>query len=84
MNKDVEFKPDETIDLRGVACPMNFVKTKLRLEEMEAGQILEVYLDEGEPIRNVPKSVKAEGHKIIRVDELDGDYSILIQKSTTT
>ena len=59
-----EKKPDVFLDLSGVMCPMNFVKTKLQLEEMEAGQILEVILDDGEPVKNVPRSVKAEGHKI--------------------
>ena len=39
-----ELKIDEKIDLRGVLCPTNFVKTKLKLEEMQSGQILELYL----------------------------------------
>jgi len=51
---------DEKLDLRGIICPMNFVKTKLKLEEMQSGQILEVILDDGEPVRNVPGSVKEE------------------------
>lgn len=72
---------DETLDLRGVICPINFVKTKLKLEEMAVGQVLEVTLDDGEPMRNVPRSVKAEGHKIIRVEKQpDNTYKILIRK----
>ncbi len=71
---------DEKIDLRGVLCPINFVKTKLKLEMMDDGQILEVALDDGEPMRNVPKSVKAEGHKIVNVEKVDDGYKILIKK----
>lgn len=73
-------KPDANLDLRGVVCPINFVKTKLKLEEMDAGQVLEVILDSGEPIANVPRSIKEEGHKIIRVDKVGGDFHLLIEK----
>ncbi len=72
---------DGSIDLRGVLCPMNFVKTKLKLEEMESGEILEVFLDDGEPMRSVPRSIKEEGHKIIKVDNLGNEYRILIKKA---
>lgn len=72
--------PDDQIDLRGVLCPINFVKTKLKLEMMDSGQVLEVLLDDGEPIRSVPRSVKEEGHKIIKVENIEGAYRLLIKK----
>ncbi len=72
---------NEKIDLRGVLCPINFVKTKLKLEMMETEQVLEVTLDDGEPMRNVPRSIKEEGHKIIKVEKLDGGYKLFIKKS---
>jgi tRNA 2-thiouridine synthesizing protein A len=72
---------DGEIDLRGVLCPINFVKTKLKLETMEDGQVLEVTLDDGEPMRNVPRSLKAEGHKIIKVEKLDEGYKLLVKKN---
>ena len=81
--KDEQAVPDDKIDLRGVLCPINFVQTKLKLEDMEMGQVLEVILDDGEPMRNVPRSVKAEGHKIIGVEKLpDETYKILIRKES--
>ncbi|HHT9155014.1 MAG: sulfurtransferase TusA family protein [Planctomycetes bacterium] len=75
-----EEKPDQSIDLRGVLCPMNFVKTKLKLEEMETGQVLEVFLDDGEPMRSVPRSVKEEGHKVVQVENIGKAYKLLIKK----
>ncbi len=73
--------PDESLDLRGILCPTNFVHVKLKLEEMELGQRLEVILDDGEPMRNVPRSIKAEGHRIVRVEKLpDDSYRLLIRK----
>lgn len=76
-----EIKIDQKIDLRGICCPINFVKTKLKLEEMCTGEILEVILDDGEPIRNVPRSVKDEGHQIIGVERIENFFKIVIRKS---
>ena len=70
-----------SLDLSGVVCPMNFVKTKLRLEMMESGQILDVVLDKGEPIKNVPQSVKNEGHKIRHAVDLGAQAQIWIEKA---
>ena len=72
---------DEKIDLRGVLCPINFVKTKLKLEMMKSGQVLEVTLDDGEPMRNVPRSIKEEGHKVIKVEQFDDGYKIFVRKN---
>lgn len=70
-------------DLRGVACPMNYVKTKLKLEMMDAGEQLEVWLDAGEPIQNVPMSLKNDGHKVLIQEALEPEashYRILVEK----
>jgi len=69
-----------THDFREVACPMNFVKTKLALENLTSGQKLKVLLDDGTPIQNVPRSVAAEGHKILEQTREGVHWSILIQK----
>jgi sulfite reductase (ferredoxin) len=61
------------IDLRGVACPLNFVKAKLELEKLDTGRILEVLLDEGEPARNVPDSFSEQGQEVIEIKNI-GDY----------
>ncbi len=67
-------------DFRGVACPLNFVKTKVELSKLNLGDILEVWLDDGEPIENVPGSVKAEGHKIISQNKIGDYWSLVIEK----
>lgn len=71
---------DEELDLRGVICPYNFVKTKLKLETMEPGQILAVILDEGEPIRNVPRSVTDDGHTVLSQEPRADSYRVRIRK----
>jgi sulfite reductase (ferredoxin) len=76
-NKKYDFR----LDLSGVACPMNFVKTKLQLEEMDAGQILEVIIDDGAPKDNVPRSTEAEGHKVLELSRTpDNHYKLVIEK----
>jgi tRNA 2-thiouridine synthesizing protein A len=73
--------PDKALDLRGTRCPVNFVKTKLKLEQLERGALLEIFLDDGDPVKNVPRSVEAEGHEVIHRERLtDGSYSVLVKK----
>lgn len=68
------------LDLSGVPCPINFVKTKLKLEEIATGDILEVVLDDGEPIANVPRAVKDEGHKVLKVEPEGKGFRLLIER----
>lgn len=71
----------QTIDLRGVACPTNFVKAKLAMEMVDSGEVLEFYLDEGEPIQNVPRSLKAEGNRLLGLRQLEGYYVLTVEKA---
>jgi TusA-related sulfurtransferase len=66
---------DASLNLRGTPCPINFVRTKLKLETMAPGQILEVWLDVGEPIEQVPDSLRMEGYIIQSIDENRDDRS---------
>ena len=72
--------PDVKKDFRGVMCPMNFVKTKIALTPMQSGQILEILLDDGAPIENVPGSVKNEGHTILSTKKVENYWKVLIKK----
>jgi tRNA 2-thiouridine synthesizing protein A len=80
----IPFQPDAELDLRGVICPYNFVKTKLKLETMEGGQILSVLLDDGDPIRNVPQSVRNEGHTILSQERMECAHRVIIRKSPSS
>ena len=71
------------LDLRGVMCPLNYVKTKLKLEMMDDGERLEVWLDAGDPIKNVPMSLRNDGHKVLGEDPLETDeqhFKVLVEK----
>ena len=65
-----------TLDLTGVVCPLNWVKTKLALEELEPGDELVVLLDAGEPIESVPRSAREDGHEV----RLDGTTVTIVKR----
>ena len=67
-------------DFRGVACPMNFVKTKIVLSTLQSGQLLEILLDDGQPIQNVPGSVRQEGHEVLSTEKTGDYWKVLIKK----
>jgi len=70
-----------TLDLSGVACPMNFVKTKIKLAALPVGSQLAVILDDGEPIENVPLSLEEQGQKVLEKEQLsDTQWRIVIEK----
>ena len=72
---------DEFLDITDVVCPITFVKVKVALEELDDGKILRVRLNDGEPIQNVPRSLKDEGHKVLSVDDNgDGTFTLFVEK----
>jgi len=69
------------LDLSGVACPMNFVKTKIRLAQLPLGAKLDVILDDGAPIENVPLSLEEQGQKVLAKERHgDGQWKIRVEK----
>ena len=76
-----QIKVDASVDITDVVCPITFVKVKVAIEELDDGQILEIRMNEGEPIQNVPRSLKEDGHKVIQVkNNEDGTYTILVER----
>lgn len=76
-----DFKIDDTVDITDVVCPTTFVKAKIALEELEEGEILSVKMNDGEPVQNVPRSIKEEGHQILKlINNEDGTYNLIVKK----
>jgi tRNA 2-thiouridine synthesizing protein A len=72
---------DETFDLKGEICPYTFVKSKLMLEMMESGQVLQVVVDNDESATNVPKSLTNEGNTVLGCEKIGGtDWMITVRK----
>lgn len=74
-------KPDFEFDLKGEICPYTFVKSKLALEMLDSGQVLQVIVDNDESAVNVPKSLTNEGNNVLGVEKLDEkDWMITVRK----
>ena len=76
-----EIQFDDQVDITDVVCPVTFVKAKVALEEPDDGEILAVRMNDGEPVQNVPRSIKEEGHQILKLlDNEDGTYTLFVRK----
>ncbi|NES94523.1 MAG: sulfurtransferase TusA family protein [Desertifilum sp. SIO1I2] len=75
---------DAQLDLRGTPCPINFVRTKLRLEQMAPGSLLEVWLDPGEPIEQVPDSLAMEGYTIEQIEDRQAFFALRVRRPTAS
>ena len=76
-----DFNITDSIDITDENCPITFVKTKIALEELDDGDILSVRLNDGEPVQNVPRSVKEEGHEVLSLTENgDGTWQLIVKK----
>ncbi|MDR1036712.1 MAG: sulfurtransferase TusA family protein [Deltaproteobacteria bacterium] len=70
------------VDTTGSVCPMTFVLAKMAIDEMDDGEEISIRLNEGEAVSNVPRSLKEEGHKILKlVDNGDGTYDLRVRKA---
>ncbi|HBI51288.1 MAG TPA: sulfurtransferase TusA family protein [Ruminococcaceae bacterium] len=76
-----EYNITDSVDITDVNCPITFVKTKVALDELDDGDILAIRLNDGEPVQNVPRSLKEEGHKVLGLTQNeDGTYRLIVQK----
>ena len=76
-----DFNITDSVDITDVVCPVTFVKAKIALEELDNGDILSIRLNDGEPVNNVPRSIKEEGHKVLSLSQNDdGTYQLIVQK----
>jgi tRNA 2-thiouridine synthesizing protein A len=76
-----DIKVDKTIDIRGQVCPYTFVRSKLAIEKMNVGEVLEIILDHKAAVENVPKSMENEGQKVLVVEQTsEKEWRIVVRK----
>lgn len=69
------------LDITADICPITFVRTKLALERLQPGELLQVRLKGGEPLKNVPRSASEQGHVVLSVEPSDsGTHTIVIRR----
>jgi TusA-related sulfurtransferase len=73
---------DNSVDITAAVCPITFVKVKVALEKTDDKKVLYVRLNDGEPIQNIPRSLKDEGHKVVKLENNgDGTYGLYVVKN---
>lgn len=82
MNMEIAgIKIDDQVDITDKVCPLTFVKAKVALDELDDGEVIAIRMNDGEPVQNVPRSIKEEGHQILKlVDNEDGTYNLIVKK----
>lgn len=72
---------NDTVDITDKVCPLTFVKAKVAIEELEDGEVIAIHMNDGEPVQNVPRSIKEEGHQVLKlVNNEDGTYDLIVKK----
>jgi tRNA 2-thiouridine synthesizing protein A len=73
--------PDQELDITGEICPMTFVRTRLALDRMAPGQTLRVRLRGEEPLRNVPRTAREQGHEVLSLETgADGVATLVLRR----
>ena len=72
---------EDTDDKTDKVCPRTFVKAKVAIDELDDGEVIAIRMNDGEPVQNVPRSIKEEGHQILKlVNNEDGTYNLIVKK----
>jgi TusA-related sulfurtransferase len=82
LMSDVAANSPDTVylDLRGVKCPLNWARAKVRLEQMRRHQVLELTLDDPRGVRDIPKAAEAEGYAVLDCAKVDGAWRMRIER----
>jgi TusA-related sulfurtransferase len=68
----MSYSVDEVLDVQGETCPYPDIKTRKKLKQMKPGQILKVIVDYPLSVERIPRNVKAEGHKVLKIERING------------
>lgn len=66
--------------LRGVRCPVNWARAKVRLEEMAVGSRLALVVDDARAVRDIPRAAEAHGYAVLEVADLGDGWRIEIER----
>ncbi|MBI4680073.1 MAG: sulfurtransferase TusA family protein [Nitrospirae bacterium] len=77
----MKWRIDKKLNIKGVVCPYTLVKSKLAMEELKVGQILEILLDYPEAADSIPKAMLNYGHTVLKVEKINStDWIIKVRK----
>lgn len=74
-------RPDKVLDCIGLYCPEPVFRTRLALDEMEAGEVLEVTADDPAAEEDIKRLVRRLGHEILSLESDDDQVRFVIRKA---
>lgn len=70
-----------TLDVKGQVCPLTFVRSKLAIEKLALGEVLEIIVDHPPAAVNVPRSMAREGQKVLRIEQTgETEWRLFVRK----
>ena len=72
----------QTLDVKGLACPMPVVKTRLAIDKLAPGDVLQVLATDRGSLKDIPAWAEATGHKLMSVEERDTEIVFLVEKGS--
>ena len=76
-----DFQVDRTLDIKGQVCPLTFVRSKLAIEQMAIGEVLEIVVDHQPSALNVPRSMEQEGQTVLGVERTaEAEWHLFVRK----
>ena len=78
-----DFKVDRTLDIKGQVCPLTFVRSKLAIEKLAIGEVLEIIVDHQPAAVNVPRSMEHEGQTVLKVEQTgEVEWRLFVRKDS--
>lgn len=71
----------QTLDAKGLACPMPIVRTKKTIDTLNSGDVLEVLVTDKGALNDFTAWASAGGHTIVEQKEEAGVLYFYIQKA---
>ncbi len=75
-----EIRPDRVVDCLGLFCPEPILRTRMEIDSMDSGEILEVIADDPSSEEDIKAWSKHTGHEILKVEKIDGEFHFFIKK----
>lgn len=80
VDEKSELQADQTVDARGLACPLPLLRAKVALNDMTVGQVLYLTATDAGSQRDISRFAELSGHTLLRADSQDGEFHYWLSK----
>jgi len=77
----VNIKVDQTLDAKGLSCPLPILKTKKAVEALAKDQVLKVVTTDPGSKNDMASWAKRTGNEVLKMEEGSGSFTFYIKKT---